>query len=106
METKSTHAPGPWNVERPYQEPGVYVAMPNTGLVCRLYKPDAGMFVGDKTVTIDANAALIAAAPELLAACRTALSLIKAYWVEEHGNPVVGLAWGEIERAIAKAEGR
>lgn len=47
-----------------------------------------------------------AAAPELLAACRTALSLIKAYWVEEHGNPVVGLAWGEIERAIAKAEGR
>jgi len=49
---------------------------------------------------------LLEAAPALLAACHTALSLIKSYWVEEHGNPVVGLAWGEIERAIAKAEGR
>jgi hypothetical protein len=66
--TTATHTPGPWNVEHPYGEPGVYVAGPNTGLIAKLCAPDSHLFNADKPVSIDANARLIAAAPELLAA--------------------------------------
>jgi hypothetical protein len=62
---KTTHTPGQWNVERPFGEPGVYISGPNTGLIAKLYPPDQNLFNGDKLVSIEKNAALIAAAPEM-----------------------------------------
>lgn len=48
---------------------------------------------------------LIAAAPELLEACKRALEFIKAEHIEEHGNTLIGKTWGALETVIAKAEG-
>lgn len=44
------------------------------------------------------------AGPELLAACELALALIKDTWIEDHGNPQVGKAWGALADAIDKAQ--
>ena len=49
------------------------------------------------------NAALIAAAPDLLDAAHRALQWIKATQPEEHGNPTLGAVWGALEKAINKA---
>ena len=58
------HTPGPWAVERPYNEPGIYVtgANPRTSnpLICRLMDQA-------QAPEGEANARLIAAAPDLLA---------------------------------------
>ncbi len=40
----------------------------------------------------------------LLSACQRALALIKDHWPYDHGQEDVGLAWGELEQAIAKCE--
>ena len=48
------HTPGPWHIEHPYGEPGTYIGGPNTQLVAKVYNED--------------DAAIIAAAPALLAA--------------------------------------
>jgi hypothetical protein len=53
------HTPGPWRVERPFQEPGVYVSAPTTELVAKMFAPD-------RPEQMEANARLIAAAPEML----------------------------------------
>jgi len=101
------HTPGYWNVEHPYGEPGVYVAGPNTGLIAKLYEPDRGMFNIDRPVSIEANARLIAAAPDLLKACEVALFAL--------GECVVGreklcdlfpVKVEALRAAIAKAEGK
>lgn len=63
---KTTHTPGPWNVEHPYGEPGVYVSGPNTGLIARLYEVHRDYYAGDRLATSEANAQLIASAPDLL----------------------------------------
>ena len=62
--------PGPWNVEHPFQEPGVYVGGPRTELVCKLYPLDD--VAKQRGENIEANAALIAAAPDMYAACEPA----------------------------------
>jgi hypothetical protein len=53
-----------------------------------------------------ANARLTASAPELLDACKAALAIFKKQFPLEHGNPELGSAWGMLEGAIFKAEGR
>ena len=88
------HTPGPWEVSKignPYQQFMVYDSDGRN--ICN-------------TVEGEANARLIAAAPELYDACKLALALIKDHWPYEHGNPQVGDAWGALETAIAEAEGR
>lgn len=52
----TTRTEGFWNVERPYGEPGVYIAGPDTSLVAKVWDNENTM----------GNAKLIAAAPELL----------------------------------------
>jgi hypothetical protein len=59
---KMNHTPGPWNVERPYGENGLYVVAPNTGIIAKMWEPDSGY--GSKA----ANAQLMASAPKLLEA--------------------------------------
>lgn len=94
------HTPGPWNVEHPYGEPGVYVASPNTGLVAKLYAPDA-------PANIEANAHLIAAAPELLSALREVMRFAdgKQHTKDAQTGESVGVVWAKARAAIFKAEG-
>ncbi len=56
------------------------------------------------TTESEANARLIAAAPELLVACKAALATFKKQFPLEHGNPELGAAWWMLEGAIFKAE--
>lgn len=48
--------------------------------------------------------ALINAAPELLEACKLALTALKNRFPADHGMEDVGMAWGACETAIQKAE--
>ena len=88
-----SHTPGPWEVVR----------LSGVGGPCAIrmaYKPPSGRtFYGVQAIYLDADARLIAAAPELLEALKHCLL--------EHGGYTIK---GETERiaraAIAKAEGR
>lgn len=53
----------------------------------------------------EAHRRLEAAAPALLAACESALALIRSRFPVEHGSEEIGRAWGELEAAIAKSRG-
>lgn len=63
-EQKTKHIPGPWVVEHPYGEGGIYVSQTNTALIAKVYYGQ------------EANARLIAAAPELENACRLLVDAI------------------------------
>lgn len=90
------HTPGPWSAERsPLNDSNVFMAV-SAG--------DRGdvVYVTLRQIEVEANAHLIAAAPELLAAARRALAVLKAT-----GESVrSGNALGALDAAIAKAEGR
>jgi hypothetical protein len=84
----STHTPGPWRVSNP-QSPECALVITDDLTIARAY-------VGDKApATANANAHLIAAAPDLLAALK--------YLLELGGDDDRRIA---AEAAIAKAEGR
>lgn len=86
MSTSKTHTPGPWSVD----ESGCDVLTPDGWRIARMDLTDQG----------EADARLVAAAPDLLAACRAAL--------QDFGSlPArVGAASSRlIAEAIAKAEG-
>lgn len=59
------HTPGPWHVERPYGEPGIYVGASDTSLVARVRENRADRLA----CNAEFNARLIAAAPDLRLAC-------------------------------------
>jgi hypothetical protein len=59
----------------------------------------------DNDAEIEANAALIAAAPDLLAACRTALRELQRF-EDQPGNNTETLGTAALRAAIAKAEGQ
>lgn len=87
------HTIGPWYVQTTKEQgiETIVVVSPNESRlvsVCRVGRS------GGWRVVQDAN--LIAAAPDLLAACKDALGAF------ENGNAI---DWGDLERAIAKAEG-
>lgn len=106
-ETTAKHTPGPWRYRDDrsdivscvswYQEP----LDGDDGLPTRIVDL-VGAMGGDNTT---ADAKLIAAAPELLEACRAALRMCEA--MESSGNMVVVYnAHDAIKGAIAKAEGK
>ena len=84
MNKQKKHTPGPWRVEM-------------NGNYMRLYMPEPGL-KGDvaRGYVGEANARLIAAAPELLAALRLVLA---------HDGVLTGADWTAIRAAIARAEG-
>jgi|HubBroStandDraft_4_1064222.scaffolds.fasta_scaffold64678_4 hypothetical protein len=105
----SQHTPGEWiwkevnDFPEGKHEPLVGVA--RDGLLCghyiaRLFHPDGGRGVNSHSPPSEesyANACLIAAAPDLLAACKSALGTI------EMGGVFETLQY-ELKKAIAKAE--
>lgn len=102
MTTK--HTPGPWVIRDGGFEPCEIVAeSENRGLpVARVWSTD--FFFGK------ANARLIAAAPDLLTACRFARDVVRDTQERMNGldpamNILIGLA-DKIDALIAKAEGR
>jgi hypothetical protein len=87
------HTPGPWHIEQADPDLPPYVVSDVTGLVvCDLVGPP------DRT---EANATLIAAAPDLLAACKGAATY---FATKKRAGTVPILA--DLIWAIAKAEGR
>ena len=97
---RTQHTPGPWHVT------GDYVRNENDGLVGEALN----LWANVKTPTDErkANARLIAAAPDLLAACRCALADMEGSYSREDWdddeNPVA-LTIRELIAAIAKAGG-
>jgi len=92
------HTPGPWHSGgMPNRAPVIYTAAGN---------PIAVLSIGygreNDQRAAEANAALIAAAPELLAALRQSFD-----WISRHcrGNPYLTEPGRTIAAAIAKAEG-
>jgi len=86
------HTPGPWKVG------GTRITVyTQDGLTIATAKRYDGL-------DAEANAQLIAAAPELLKACKSVIQ-----WYEDSGNtdPAIGSVelWSQCKKAIAKAEG-
>ena len=91
------HTPGPWYLKR-----SGTIAQRESGEVVAT----CGYQVAAGSDEDDANASLIAAAPTLLAACRSAVSALRSY---QYGNGSPDLAESiadSIDLAIANAEGR
>jgi hypothetical protein len=76
----SKHTPGPWDVARYSNYEGFSIWAPGAGCIAERWSPSE-----DRDTPFEANARLIAAAPELLEACRAMLTAS-----EIHGA-VVGL---------------
>ena len=94
MTTK--HTPGPWNAEPMIRDHGFpYTPVMATTLIARVYSTA----FGDDEQSL-ANAALIAAAPAMLAALREARDFVVP--CVPSGDDLLAL----INAAIAKAEGR
>lgn len=89
------HTPGSWFYDEE-NDSGIYGCKGSTYI---------GAAVKLGTDEGAANARLMATAPELLAAARLALQLIKDTNIEEHGNAQVGAAWGALADSIEKATG-
>ncbi len=88
-----TPTPGPWQVQNPVETGGLVI------------KPVPGQIIAqcDQLPNMEANARLIAAAPELLSALKDCLLTIETKW-GSHAEPGSVLYAGRI--ALAKAEGR
>lgn len=99
MEQKAAHTPGPWNCNRSSASGYDIVCSENSPTdVCVISRRDK------TTGEIDANARLIAAAPELLAALETAYMALIGY-LPAHRNDVTDAAIGAARAAITKAKG-
>jgi hypothetical protein len=103
-ETKQTkHTPGPWNEDLSRMDLAGVVG-PDDVWICRMSR------LGDLP-SARANAHLIAAAPDLLAACQDVLDLWKDWANNSHflAEPLkrsMGMRMELIEAAIRKAEGQ
>jgi hypothetical protein len=93
---KDQHTPGPWAIARCGENDpkpcGIYSEGIATGMVCS---------IGTQHESAQANARLIASAPDLLSAARLANEELLALGVGSSGSPALRALW----EAIAKAEG-
>ena len=93
---RAKHTPGPWAVERFPFSIGVYTEMPENQCLAILQNEERLV-----TPELEANARLIAAAPDLLEACKSAIRM----WDEDPRMPNGGIA-DSLRAAITKAEGQ
>jgi hypothetical protein len=107
--TETKHTPGPWRVSEGMTPDTLLVRDDEHGIaqVWAAYKPDGPLEVGTK----EANARLIAAAPELLEALRYLLNTdnvatVHAKWGEGCNREEVDAMLKQARAAIAKAEGK
>lgn len=101
----SKHTPGPWHVMRAAKPDNV------GGYDCAVVTPDRLILAEaferpsrDVTFPAEANARLIAAAPELLEVCKDALATIgkqSRFW----DDPIFVCLTADLEAAIRAAEG-
>ena len=102
------HTPGPWMVESDGKEDATVTAFTavhhNPVYICRVYGEGVLARAGDSTEERAANAALIASAPDLLAALRELLSEC----IDTDGSLLRPTQYvvDRASAAIAKAEGR
>ena len=101
-----SHTPGPWNASGPtgsvmqsYSQPWAVVSYPAM-LVCGCFGDTPG---GDAAA--EANARLIAAAPELLASAKECEAILARMDTLRHIEPQFP-ALDNLRAAIAKAEGK
>lgn len=94
---KQSHTPGPWDIHGDPHSATYYVHGANR--VCDLVKPQGFSRTPRET---EANARLIAAAPDLLAACQQAMEWL-ALSDPEQEHPGVVKAIKSCRHAIAKA---
>lgn len=89
--SEAKHTPGPWQADGPFVRDGT----------CSVAdaRPTHADVTGDEVL---ANARLIAAAPELLAACKALMDGLDDYWITTEKG---GLTAANAQAAIAKAEG-
>lgn len=101
----SKHTPGPWSYD--------FIPMKNEWVITRICPGDDKPFRPPFTDSFarleppydcEANARLIAAAPELLEALKKTKEHLDKCEITGEGDPCQALDW--IVRAIAKAEGR
>jgi hypothetical protein len=95
MTTQAKHTPGPWRIG----DAGVTVFGPPNGnpspiTIARIVHPEK------------ANTRLIAAAPELLEACKAALDGLSNMTIEQYKRGDDRQLRNSLQAAIAKAEGR
>ena len=97
-----THTPGPWKVCNFDKSVSCTIDSVNGVVVAEPSGPEGSW--GSVKEEHEANAHLIAAAPELLEACKTALGSMQRYGIKQGSREEKEVF--VIEQAIAKAEGR
>ena len=101
--SKATHTKGPWHIGQGNGEGSIFCESGRTRLESgetTLY-PVCDIVRGWDEAEDEANAHLIAAAPDLLAAARLANEELLALGAGSSGSPALRALW----QAIAKAEG-
>ena len=104
MEQKAAHTPAPWLIEWNAAQGGEGHYITDSNDMGELSRIAAVLFHDDADGETRANARLIAAAPELLAALETAYMALIGY-LPAHRNDVTDAAIGAARAAITKAKG-
>lgn len=108
----TTHTPGPWEIAGASH---VYAPGPNGANICSISEPRASTIVGYTEPALGstdseeayANAHLISAAPDMLAALKRAIARADANLPKfSHREPECQADYDACVAAIAKAEGR
>ena len=107
MNEQARHTPGPWEILRRVDDDDLPSVAQADGPVIAHVTCWTSKGKSDPE-TIEANANLIAAAPELLDACKGALHDLALAFVTVDGDAdrIINSAAGRLMLAIARAEGR
>lgn len=104
-EQQAKHTPGPWFSKRRGTQGVANYAVIETA--ANWHTEIARVYFGDRFVNGEANARLIAAAPDLLAALNGLLNCFNSNGeIEETAEDQLSVALENAEKAQAKAEGR